>query len=336
MTSLPEKAQRICGQVDAFGFCILRLWDAGVDTFKAVARLFGAIQPHVRSGTDGIVGSGPAANNEWQAFKDQYKGLGCGDFPPHTDGSFLDGLASVAGQVIRVEPPGFVLLQCVEPARNGGENLIVDGRRVFIDVLAQDREIAGILLRRGCASFCRDDMLAANCRIYERLSRNRYRVRFRRDSTLYVPDWSSQAVRVLDEDYLRNDAYTRWVRLRHKDVLVIDNHRVLHGRRAFTESPNNPRQFRRIWIAAEPVAVLTNHEGKTVNRRAFAAYHAYAADSAERSDKAGRLALTTGIRLDPASASLAEELRFEQRRQGRGAGSERRRASGAPDRVSSK
>lgn len=79
------------------GYCVIKPQDDSVEAFRDIAEKFGLIQFHTKSDKSGVVGGGEPINKDWQVFKDDYHGELSSDFFPHTDGSFLNGMAYVDG-----------------------------------------------------------------------------------------------------------------------------------------------------------------------------------------------------------------------------------------------
>lgn len=87
------------------GYCIIKPRDHSLEAFREAAGKFGLIQFHTKSDEHGVVGGGEPINKDWQRFKDDYHGELSSDFFPHTDGSFLNGIAYVEGTAKKSRPP---------------------------------------------------------------------------------------------------------------------------------------------------------------------------------------------------------------------------------------
>jgi len=158
------------------GYCVIAPEDDSVETFRAVAGRFGLIQFHTKSDETGVVGGGDPINKDWQAFRDDYHGELSSDFHPHTDGSFLNGMAYVDGVAKKITPPKYVILQCVSRPQFGGDNFLVDGQRIYNDLLLNRPDILKILMTSGSVTYCRDDLLSIDCSVFEKVNEDTLRI----------------------------------------------------------------------------------------------------------------------------------------------------------------
>lgn len=216
--------------VERDGYAIVEAWDASESTLLAIAHSLGDIQRHVRANERGVVGEEPA-RTDWSSFPDEYQGLGTTEFPPHTDGTFLDGITLQGDTVCRVLPPEMLILQCVQPATLGGESVVVDGRRVVEDALTRSPELLRALLTTDVL-YARDDMFSSGPAITI-AECNCLRLRLRHDNKVYASHSTAAALRRLYDQYILQPAYQVVVALQPCQMLIVDNYRTLHGRRAF-------------------------------------------------------------------------------------------------------
>jgi alpha-ketoglutarate-dependent taurine dioxygenase len=273
---LYRRADAVSAALRAYGYCVLEAWDANYETLRLVAELCGAVQSHIRADAEGIVGERPARHPEWREHAEEYQGTTSEEFLPHTDGTFLDGAVLAGETLLRLGPPKLVLLQCVRAARSGGVNLLVDGQRIFDDLVMSRRDLLAVLLRAGCAAFCRDDQSAFGSAVYARAGENRVRQRFRFDGKTYAPAWARWALRTLHYEYHMDPRRMVEVQLRSAQILLVDNYRVLHGRTAFGRSgDSHERQLRRAWIYDGEAERLESIEGAPSGHRALARYEPY-------------------------------------------------------------
>lgn len=163
----------------------------------------------------------------------------------HTDQPFLD------------EPPRYQLLQSIREATRGGDSILADGEAAFRYLASLDVEAAD-LLRRTPVRFHRQQkqferevispiVTLHDGRVHVRSSYFTvapYQVPFDRMAAWYRAH--DQFVRIL-----RDPRHHFAFRLRPGDVLVYDNHRMLHGRTAFS----GPRWVRGVYF--EPPATPT-------------------------------------------------------------------------------
>ncbi|GGS52743.1 hypothetical protein GCM10010206_13150 [Streptomyces cinerochromogenes] len=97
-----------------------------------------AITPHPHGAPDGLT---LIHNTGSHAHRAGFAGLGNGELLPHTERS---GTPS---------PPRLILLVCLQPASDGGETLLADGRDVHARLVSEDRAAAVALCQPRTAYF---------------------------------------------------------------------------------------------------------------------------------------------------------------------------------------
>lgn len=162
----------------------------------------------------------------------------------HTDQPFLD------------EPPRYQLLQSIRVADRGGDSIVADGEAAFRYLASLDVEAAD-LLRRTPVRFHRQQKQFEREVISPTITLRDGRAHIRSSYFTVAPyqlpfDRMTAWYRAHDQfvRILRDPRHHFAFRLRPGDVLVYDNHRMLHGRTAFAGS----RWVRGVYFdrAAEP------------------------------------------------------------------------------------
>ncbi|MCW1967732.1 MAG: TauD/TfdA family dioxygenase [Anaerolineae bacterium] len=255
------------------GWCIIEAWNSDPETLLQIASSFGNLQTHVRSNEQGIVGlGGDTLSGDWKENIDEYRGVASNDpFDMHTDASFLNGMFLVNGKMQTITSPKILFLQCVVPADSGGENVIVDHQKILLELLHTNPSLIKTLSAPGCAAFCRDDQIAYGVSVYRKLSNGNFGVRFRFDQAVYCPTWSFESMKSVHKNYHHNEKFRQYVPLRQKEILIVDNWRVLHGREKIF---GMNRRFRRMWVSANPHEML-NAENRPRMHRAINHLAAY-------------------------------------------------------------
>jgi alpha-ketoglutarate-dependent taurine dioxygenase len=288
------------------GYCIVQMWDLTETPLLALRTRLGRGQRHIRADSNGIVPITPNVHPISNLDESHYFGSSSREHPPHTDGAYLNGFLQQGRVFKRIEPPAIVLLQCVRASRHGGTTILIDAQRVLRDLLTRHPSIAKILMSHGCVNFCRDDHMAVDLPVYERLSVERWRIRFRCDEALYPAEWATIAVQHLYDHYLTNDQYQQKIVLEEGQILVVDNFRVLHGREAFSVTLGQSRLFRRTWVQDDSnTQILHNFRHSSHNCRAFERHAVYASVT-ESTVQPSHLHLDLGIRL-PSHLQVALE-----------------------------
>ena len=276
------------------GYCVIKPRNHSLEAFKEAAGKFGLIQFHTKSDEHGVVGGGEPINKDWQVFKDDYHGELSSDFFPHTDGSFLNGMAYVDGSAKKITPPKFVILQCISKPEFGGDNFLVDGQKIYNDLLANKADTLKILMTAGSVTYCRDDLLSIDCAVFEKIDDEKLRIRYRYDSTAFIPEWANAAFKHIQNHYSINEKYIINISLEPGDILVIDNLRILHARHKFVDGKMK-RKVRRLWIADDSSTMFKNILDQSPPRRAMLPFQKYNVAQHEDSEHSF-IEYTCGIR----------------------------------------
>lgn len=282
------------------GYCIVNMWDTSEPALSLISRQLGRMQLHIRSNPKGLVSVSPKPLTSCkQIDSSKYRSVKTCEHPPHTDGAYLDGFLKKNGESQWIGPPALVLLQCVQPAAEGGQSIVIDAQRILEDMLRKTPEVAQLLATPGCVSFCRDDQVAFRTAIYESISMGRFRIRFRCDDALYLSSTETrEAVQYFCEHYLTNPQYRVTFSLAPGQILILDNLRVLHGRQKFSDSGLGSRRFlRRTWVADNtlPSAPICFESTDDYACRVFERFEPYSA--AQQPIKLNQKTLSLGIHL---------------------------------------
>lgn len=159
---------------------------------------------------------------------------GVHDFPLHTDKSFAP------------DPPRFILFQCVSPdTKGGGLSVLSDARTAFARLDAADQQI--LLTTRIAIEvpthipFDKKTMQGA---VVEQQP-DGFRFRLRQDLYLNADDPVLRGA--LERFYHQLTQLATEIGLERDDLLVVDNHRVLHGRTALKAGYESERHLKRIY-----------------------------------------------------------------------------------------
>ncbi|WP_412542605.1 TauD/TfdA family dioxygenase [Longispora sp. K20-0274] len=183
------------------------------ETLRLAGRLL-LIVEHRDSDPDGVTF---IADRGELARKTGYAGFGTGSLAPHTDGSALR------------HPPEVVLLVCARPGISGGESLIIDGRAVHADLRANNPDLLGVLDQPHSAYFGTGPSHLGS--VFEHPTADRVSLRLRLDELARFTPAIDQRLPELHDTIAR---HTMVLPLEAGQGYVLANHRMLHGRRAFT------------------------------------------------------------------------------------------------------
>ena len=160
--------------------------------------------------------------------------------------------------------PDIVALLCVQPARTGGESLVVSGATVHEELRKTNLEALTILYRE----FIRDIVTPGAGKTLDALINNRFPV-FSHGlyspglSFRYMRFWIEKGHREAKADLAQTDLdaldtldgllespqLAGRFKLNAGDQLWANNHIVAHNRTEYEETPQRPRHFVRMWIS---------------------------------------------------------------------------------------
>jgi hypothetical protein len=198
-----------------------RLRDQGLVTFRGitdrdelvtVAQRLMSIRPHRDAGPDGvtvITGTGTKTSG-YAAFTDA-------ELIPHTDGSSLP------------DPPGMLLLACLQPAEQGGTTRVADGASIIGTLAAKYPTALRSLTAPRAAFFgAADGYVGPVC---ESAGPGRTRLRLRLDDLAWFSADATAAIPVLRAVIAQHQ---ETFQLRPGEGMLLSNTWWLHGRDRYT------------------------------------------------------------------------------------------------------
>lgn len=209
------------------GFCIIDAPDESRQRLVDFTKACGTILRHERSepedGVAEVVSKGSGGNHLFRALDPNV-------FPPHTDGAYLQTYYYSDDYLKYIGPPSTIMLQCVMPATTGGQTILIDGSVVIEKMLAFDPDLL-VELEQPAFVIARNKNKATNVPIIcSSPDRKRWYFRYRED-VLACLHLASSLERFTDR-YINNpDCWTAEFRVEKNQILVVDNHRMLHMRR---------------------------------------------------------------------------------------------------------
>jgi len=246
---LKSKFPQIRKNIEENGYCLLEPWNEEVETLSIISRSLGNTQKHVRSTrNDGIVGEDSSVET---GYEREYQSSTDGELEFHTDGIFIDGIVrevnNDVNEYMEIKPPKMILLQVVtEENVVGGDNLLIDGKEIYLKLHKENPELLEFLCNEECMSICRDDQIAMKFPIFDKVGDKRFQIRFRYDHTTFIPKkYRAEIERFFNEYIKENEEGKIKLKLeKGKEILVVDNYRFLHAREKYTGT----RKIRRAWI----------------------------------------------------------------------------------------
>lgn len=146
-----------------------------------------------------------------------------GTFPLHTDRAFSP------------DPPPIIGLLCKRRATQGGETLLIDGKQLYLQLL-RDLGADSVSSLFQCVYRIERSSLALSRPLFFYNDRKRTCIAYRRGdsaATVTIEPGFERLVRKIDS-YLLDPSQQLRVMLEPQELLLIDNHRFLHGRTAFS------------------------------------------------------------------------------------------------------
>lgn len=287
-------------RIEKDGFVIIQGWDTSDEIFKEIAQFFGHIQDHPKADEFGVVNMRTEHPNKPNNAHERFNGYVRGDFLPHTDGAYLDGYGIVNGKVVKLNSPKFLILQCIQPAEQGGASFIVDTQEIFQQLWDKEPEHTQVLTQSKTVSFCLGDVFSTYCPIFEQISNESWRVRWRSD-IMYIEPWAYSSVKHIAQNYLLNPKFRKQHRLTEGQILIADNHRVLHGRDAVTaDNIEKPRLLNKTLIWDDSTDCMLPFMDPIPDPFSFRAFNNYLPLNVDKPHKRLR-PIQTGIKLKGSS-----------------------------------
>lgn len=230
----PGAVQSLARGISRYGFALLSgVHDA--DALLTVARSIAVVVPHRDSRPDGVT---VLADRGVGSARGGFAGFGRDELVPHTDRSGIE------------HPPGLLMMACRQPAEWGGECVVVDGEAVYADLAENEPEAIEALSAPRSALFGGAAGYLGS--VFTPQPDGRVTLRLRLDDLArFSPDatrWRATLCSAIERHLIT-------VVLRAGEGYVLDNHRWLHGRRAFT---GNRIVYR---VTAEPLPHLAIPSG---------------------------------------------------------------------------
>lgn len=174
----------------------------------------------------------------------------------HTDGSYMYEC-----------PPNYVGLICINQAESGGESILVDGRKILQQLKKEYPESMKNL--KHDFHFNTDNQLEGSVTLTKPIisendssiifNYNRIHIESGHNAVgLPLPNESIDSMNKLDL-LLKRKENQNIFRLSRGEMLVINNHFILHGRYSFKDNENKDSKRLMIRIWGEPVVIISEY-----------------------------------------------------------------------------
>jgi len=155
-------------------------------------------------------------------------------------------------------PPKYVFLACIKNSAQGGDNIIVNCKKIYSDLKSKNREVFNILNNQYFIE--RRGFSYSNLNIFSKpifsLDNEVFRFRYLRTyieaayklKNINMPESKKNALDILDS-YLNKKEYQDQFKLNPGEILIINNNSLAHGRTSFSINNNKgQRDYLRVWI----------------------------------------------------------------------------------------
>ena len=160
-----------------------------------------------------------------------------GDLSLHTDGSFED------------HPPNVMFIYCEKPAEQGGMNRLAIADDIFNHLNSNYPEVLPGLMKENAYTAERDDRKSTHPIFKEKSGWLQMIFRAGRGISISFDDEAKPGVAEI-ERFLAGNDNSVMIKLQSKQLLIMDNTRVLHGRTAFKRDAG--RKLHGLWCEADP------------------------------------------------------------------------------------
>ncbi|MEB3311576.1 MAG: TauD/TfdA family dioxygenase [Snowella sp.] len=197
------------------------------EIFLSLPRYFGKVLNHEQANEHGVIPIWVMPNYpEYVNTKNNDLGL-------HTDGSF------------EKVPPKIMALYCEVAAQQGGETQLVDGKSVYEYLAQTDPEALMTLFEPDVFSIKRANRSATRSIFTEDQGRIYMTFRADDDANFSVKPEASKAFTLI-KNFVADPTQQIIFKLQPNQILVLDNRRILHGRKGF--SIHEKRKLHGLWF----------------------------------------------------------------------------------------
>lgn len=155
-------------------------------------------------------------------------------------------------------PPRFLIMTCLQNSKSGGESIIVNGEKIFNHIKDQKKKYYNILKkkiyfeRRG---FTKNNSYIFKKPIFHIKNKKLQFFRYLKDYILSayklkkisLPE-SLKAALIYFDKCLENKKFQKKYKMKIGDIIIINNHKLAHGRSKFSINKHNQRKILRVWV----------------------------------------------------------------------------------------
>lgn len=225
-----RKVESIISLLNTYGIALVEFEDEETpkEQLLCFKEVLGDIMFHDRADNYGIAEVAVIDNSS------VYPGISSRAYTFHTDGSYDQN------------PPEIVALRCQTSALSGGITQLASAKKLFDWMQSKHPDALDALFEKDALIIRRDKKFFSGS-IFEKISKDRFSIRYRADEAVLEPkNEEIRYAKKLVEDFLSEKENLVEFSLKERQVLLTDNLSVLHGRTAF--NPEDPRKLHRLWF----------------------------------------------------------------------------------------
>ena len=149
-------------------------------------------------------------------------------------------------------------MTCLQNSKSGGESIVVNGEKIFKFIKSNKKKFFKHLTsnvyfeRRG---FKKDQSYIFKKPIFKTQNRKFKYMRYLKDYIVsaykikktLIKDELENAFNYLD-NCLESQKFQKVYKMRKGDIIIINNHKMAHGRKKFSINKTNQRKILRVWV----------------------------------------------------------------------------------------
>ena len=169
----------------------------------------------------------------------------------------LGGSIHTDGPQMKI-PPKFVIMTCLHNSKTGGESILVNGEKIFKHIKKNKLNFFNKLNEK--VFFERRGFKKTKNYIFKKSIFNTYKKRFL--YIRYLKDYIISAYKIKKinlcsnlkssltylDSCLENKKFQKKYKMQVGDIIIINNHKMAHGRMSFSINKNNQRKILRVWV----------------------------------------------------------------------------------------
>lgn len=169
----------------------------------------------------------------------------------------LGGSIHTDGPQMKI-PPKFLIMTCLQNSKTGGDSIVVNGEKIFKYIKKNKKKFFDKLNEK--VFFERRGFKKSKNYIFKKPIFNTYKKKFH--YIRYLKDYIISGYKIKKvnlcfnlksslaylDSCLENKKFQKKYKMEAGDIIIINNHKMAHGRTSFSINKNNPRKILRVWV----------------------------------------------------------------------------------------